>query len=64
MPDTYYNRENFPRFVVNHGAWDIYANTAGHCAAIPTDEAGGYKASNFGTADYVAVTLGVTVEEA
>ena len=60
----YYNREHFPRFIVNHGNWDICANETGHCAAIPTAEAEakGCLASNFGDLRYVAVTLGVTVE--
>ena len=63
MPHEYYNRASFPRFVVNHGKWDICANDTGHCAAIPTPEAeaDGCKASQFGSLAYVAATLGVQV---
>lgn len=59
----YYNRASFPRFVVNHGKWDIYANADGHCAAIPTPAglADGCGVSNFGDARYVFATLGVKV---
>lgn len=59
----YYNRTNFPRFVCRNGNWDIYANAAGYCAAIPTEAAAadGCKASHFGDAAYVRVTLGVVV---
>lgn len=57
----YYNRDHFPRFIVNHGNWDICANESGYSAAIPTPqaEADGCKATHFGTLDYVRVTLGV-----
>jgi len=63
MTHEYYNRANFPRVVVNHGKWDICANAAGYCAAIPTAEAeaGGSLASQFGTLAYVRATLGVDV---
>ena len=63
MTHEYYNRASFPRFVVNHGNWDICANEHGHCAAIPTPEAeaGGSLASQFGTLDYLRVTLGVEI---
>lgn len=59
----HYNRENFPRFVINHGNWDICANAGGYCAAIPTAAAAanGCKASHFGDAGYVRATLGVKV---
>lgn len=59
----HYNRDNFPIFVCNHGKWDIYRNEKGYCAAIPTMQAAidGYKASHFGDANYVRVTLGVDV---
>lgn len=59
----YYNRANFPLLIVNHGKWDIMANESGHCAAIPTPEAeaDGCKATQYGTLDYVRVTLGVDV---
>jgi hypothetical protein len=55
----YYNKRNFPRFIVNHGNWDIYANDRDYCAAIPTDEAAtqGCKASHFGDLAYVRATL-------
>lgn len=61
---TFYNHDNFPRFVCNHGNWDIYANDKGHCAAIPTDKAAadGCLASHFGDAGYVRCTLGVHVQ--
>lgn len=54
-----YNRANFPRFIVNHGNWDICANAAGYCAAIPTPEAEarGCKATHFGDLGYVRATL-------
>jgi hypothetical protein len=63
MAHEYYNRAAFPHFVVNHGNWDIYANDAGHCAAIPTADAAadGCGASNFGDARYVFATLGAKV---
>jgi hypothetical protein len=59
MAHDYYNRENFPVFVVNHGNWDICANAAGYCAAIPTDRAAaiGCKATHFGDMAYVRATL-------
>lgn len=58
-----YNRDNFPIFVCNHGNWDIYADAAGYCAAIPTHRAAadGCRASHFGDHNYVKVTLGVDV---
>lgn len=59
MAHDLYNRANFPRFVVNHGNWDICADARGYCAAIPTAEAEakGCKASHFGDMAYVRVTL-------
>lgn len=56
--DTY-NRDNYPRLIVNHGNWDICADERGHCAAIPTPaaEANGCLATQFGTMAYVRVTL-------
>lgn len=62
----HYNRTNYPIFVCNHGNWDTYANGAGRCAAIPTEAAEkiGCKASHFGDARYVLVTLGVDVKRA
>lgn len=56
----HYNRERFPLFVVNHGPWDIHANAAGYCAAIPTEEAAatGHLASHFGDLAYVRTSLG------
>ena len=65
MTHEYYNLRNFPIFVVNHGNWDIYANEAGYCAAIPTREmeARGCKASHFGDMDYVRVTLADELRE-
>ena len=60
---SYYNTDNFPIFVANHGNWDIYANAKGHCASIPTPSASaiGCLPSHFGDADYVKVTLGHNV---
>jgi len=57
----YYSTQNFPNFVGNHGAWDIYANHHGKCAAIPTDtgQANGNLPSNFGTLGYAMRTLGL-----
>ena len=54
-----WNRENFPRLILNHGNWDICADANGYCAAIPTPEAaaGGCKASHFGDLGYVRATL-------
>ena len=62
MTHPLWNRENYPTFVCHHGNWDIYRNAAGHCAAIPTEEAAaaGCRASYFGDLAYVRVTLGVT----
>ena len=58
MRHNYYNLQNFPIFVVNHGNWDIYRNAANYCAAIPARGApAGCKASHFGDMDYVRVTL-------
>ena len=59
MTHEYYNRAQFPRLIVNHGNWDICANAAGYCAAIPTAEAEakGCKASHFGDLAYVRHTL-------
>jgi len=59
MSHDHYNRENFPRFVVNNGNWDICANAGSYCAAIPTDAgaAAGCKASHFGDLGYVRATL-------
>lgn len=59
----HYNRERFPRFVCQNGNWHIYADAAGYCASIPTQEAAadGCKASHFGNAAYVLATLGVRV---
>lgn len=59
MAHDYYNREVFPRFIVNNGNWDICANADGYCASIPTPEAQaiGCKASHFGDLAYVRVTL-------
>lgn len=56
-----YNTTNFPIFICNHGNWDIYRNADGYCAAIPTQKAAanGCRASHFGDANYVRVTLGV-----
>lgn len=63
MRHDYYNRENFPVFVVNNGPWDIMANAAGKCAAIPTvdAESRGHLASHYGDYRYVRVTLGAIV---
>ena len=57
----YYNKTNFPHFVINNGNWDIYAKDTGHCAAIPTTKAenNGCKATHFGDMAYVRVTLSV-----
>lgn len=54
-----YNRASYPRFIVNHGNWDICADASGHCAAIPTPEAAakGCQASQFGDMAYVRATL-------
>jgi hypothetical protein len=59
----HYTVENYPVFVCNHGNWDIYANSRGWCAAIPTPQAraNGCIATHFGDAQYVKSTLGVTV---
>ncbi len=61
---AYYNRQNFPRFVCHHGNWDICANAAGYCAAIPTETgaADGCNATHFGDAAYLRATLGVEVK--
>lgn len=58
-----YNKQNFPIFVCHNGNWDIYRDASGYCVSIPTDTAAliGCKASHFGPADYVRVTLGVDV---
>lgn len=57
--DGVYNTENFPTFICNHGNWDIYTNSRGYCAAIPTRDAAGIgcKASQFGDRAYVKTTL-------
>ena len=59
MQHDYYNRANFPIFVVNHGNHDICANDVGYCAAIPTPEAeaNGCRATHFGDMAYVRHTL-------
>ena len=54
---SFYNRQNFPLFIMNDGPWDIYANEAGRCAAIPQDDASGHKASDFGNLDHVRLVL-------
>jgi hypothetical protein len=61
---SHYNRINFPHFVVNNGNWDIYANDKGYCASIPTPEAEtqGCNATHFGDAEYVRITLRVSVK--
>lgn len=61
-----YNRENFPRFIVNNGNWDICADASGYCAAIPTAEAEakGCLASHFGNLAYVRVTLATRLKAA
>jgi len=58
-----YTIENYPRFIANHGNWDIYANDNGHCAAIPTKNAAadGCRPSYFGNLNYVKVTLAIKV---
>ena len=58
-----YNHDNYPHFVVNHGDWDICANDKGYCAAIPTQEASGCRASHFGDLEYVRCTLGDILPE-
>ncbi len=57
--DGVYNTKNFPIFICNHGNWDIYTNSRGRCAAIPTRTAAGIgcKASQFGDRAYVKSTL-------
>jgi hypothetical protein len=57
--DGVYNTENFPTFICNHGNWDIYTNSRGRCAAIPTRDAAaiGCKATQFGDRAYVKNTL-------
>lgn len=59
----HYNRERFPHFVCQNGNWHIYADAAGKCASIPTQEAAadGCLATHFGDAAYVRATLGVDV---
>ena len=61
----YYNRDNFPTVVVNHGNWDICINAENYCAAIPTDAPGteGCRASHFGDLEYVRCTLGDILPE-
>lgn len=46
--ENHYTRENFPQFIGRHGAWNIYANAAGQCAAIPRNPAAGHKPCAFG----------------
>lgn len=48
--ESLYTRDNFPHFIGRHGAWNIYANAAGQCAAIPRNPAAGHKPSHFGEA--------------
>lgn len=57
--DGVYNTKNFPTFICHHGNWDIYTNSRGWCAAIPTTTAAGIgcKASQFGDRAYVKSTL-------
>lgn len=61
-----YNRTNFPTLVCNHGNWDIYASSNGHCAAIPTaaGEQAGCRASHFGDIDYTRRVLRQEIEQA
>lgn len=46
--ESHYTRDNFPQFIGRHGAWNIYANAAGQCAAIPRNPAAGHKPCAFG----------------
>lgn len=46
--ESYYTRGNFPQFIGRNGPWDICANEAGQCAAIPRDPTKGHKPSGFG----------------
>lgn len=57
----YYSTQNFPNFVGHHGAWDIYANHDGKCAAIPTDEGktNGNLPSQFGNLSHAMRILGL-----
>jgi hypothetical protein len=63
MTHNYYNTDNFPHFVVNHYSYDIYANNAGKCAAIPTEKgaANGHLASHFGDLRYVEKLLAIKI---
>jgi hypothetical protein len=56
-----YNTANYPTLICNHGNWDIYTNSRGQCAAIPTKQAAsiGCRATQFGDRAYVKVTLPV-----
>ena len=60
MIRDHYSTDNFPIFVAHHGNWDIYADSDGRCASIPTPEAAatGCLSSHFGDAGYVKTTLG------
>ena len=64
----WYNKEKFPVCVGPSKSknFEIWANETGYCAAIPTDEgaADGCKATHFGDARYVQVTLGLDVMSA
>ena len=56
----HYNTRNFPIFIANHGAWDIYANTAGddaYTAAIPVDPSDGHLPSHFGPIGYARLQI-------
>ena len=59
VEDELYNREKFPLFIANHGSWDIYADTKGHCAAIARAKAraDGCRSSHFGDVGYTACTI-------
>ena len=61
MRRDYYNTDNFPVLIAANGPWNIYANAAGKCAAIPTEQgsANGHLASHYGDLRHVKKTLGV-----
>ena len=61
MQHDIYNTARYPHHVCRNGAWDIYADAKGDCAAIPADPTSGHKPCYFGDRDYVRKTLGVIV---
>jgi len=54
---AYYNKKNFPIFVLHHGNWDIYRNETFFCAAIAVKV--GCKSSHFGDSRHILKTFGI-----